>query len=304
MLFKNMKRTIKDTESFIKESNKIHGDLFDYSLVKYINSKTKVKILCQSHGEFEVSPDNHIRRESGCPYCSKNKLNNNLFIEKAKKIHGDIYNYSKLKYLKHREKVIIICPKHGEFEQTPDSHLQGSGCIYCFKKIKTSIEGFKTKSTEKHGNKYDYSMVNKIKNNTSKVTIICHNHGKFQQQVKHHINGSGCPKCSESKGELEIMSFLNENNITYEFQKKFIDCLNKKTNKHLKFDFYLPKYSICIEYDGIQHSMPVKFFGGIKKFKELQKRDEIKNDFCIKNNIKLIRIKYDELVSERLKILL
>lgn len=100
------------------------------------------------------------------------------------------------------------------------------------------------------------------------------------------------------------MSFLNENNITYEFQKKFIDCLNKKTNKHLKFDFYLPKYSICIEYDGIQHSMPVKFFGGIKKFKELQKRDEIKNDFCIKNNIKLIRIKYDELVSERLKILL
>lgn len=294
---------IKDTNSFINEAINIHGEKYNYSLSDYKKSREKIVIICKTHGEFYCTPDNHIRNKSGCPYCSNNKLNNNLFIEKAKKLHGDVYDYSKVKYLKHREKITIICSEHGEFEQTPDSHLQGSGCIYCFKNIKTSIEKFKKKSLEKHGDKYDYSMVNKIKNNSTKVTIICYNHGKFQQQIKHHMSGSGCPKCNESKGELEVMMFLKNNNIAYEFQKIFIDCLNTKTNKSLKFDFYLPKMNICIEFDGVQHYKPVKYFGGVKKFEELQRRDKIKSEYCLKNNIELIRIRYDEPIIESLKIL-
>jgi len=92
------------TKEFIEKSIKIHNDKYDYSKVNYINSKTKVLIVCKKHGDFEQNPYNHIYG-MGCPICGKEKSHNtqrydtNIFIEKAKEIHNDTYDYSKVNYI-------------------------------------------------------------------------------------------------------------------------------------------------------------------------------------------------------------
>jgi hypothetical protein len=103
--------------NFINKAKEIHGDKYDYSLVDYVNVKTKVKIICPIHGEFEKAPSNHLHKtqQQGCILCSKTNLNS--FIEKANKIHNNFYSYEKVKYIKGDDKVIITCPKHGDCEQ-------------------------------------------------------------------------------------------------------------------------------------------------------------------------------------------
>jgi len=140
----------------------------------------------------------------------------------------------------------------------------------------------------KHHNFYDYKLVNYI-NSKIKIKIICPKHGEFEQLANMHLKGQGCPICKESKGEKEIRNYLNNNNITFLPQHKFDDC--KYINK-LPFDFYLPDLNMCIEFHGQQHYEPIKWFGGQIVFDKLIKRDKIKEDYCIKNNIKLIIIPY------------
>ena len=123
-------------EAFIEKANKVHNGKYDYSEVEYKTTHEKVCIICPEHGEFWQDPANHLRG-SGCPKCKFKKLkecqikDNNWFIEKAKEIHGDKYDYSKVNYTGALNKVIIICKKHGEFEQQAESHLQGCGCPQC-----------------------------------------------------------------------------------------------------------------------------------------------------------------------------
>lgn len=130
----------KTREQFILDAQNIHGNTYDYSKVDYINTKTKVCIICPKHGEFWQTPMKHLRGQ-GCPECGKDKSSRNqgftteTFIEKAKLIHGDKYDYSKTVYNGYDVKTTIICPIHGEFEQTPDSHLQGSGCQRCARRL-------------------------------------------------------------------------------------------------------------------------------------------------------------------------
>lgn len=116
-------------------------------------------------------------------------------------------------------------------------------------------------------------------------------YGVFEQTPNHHSHGCGCPKCNESKGEKNIRKILDNKNIEYIIQYKFNDCIHIK---QLKYDFYLPKYNICIEFDGKQHYKSVKWFGGDKTLKYIQKNDKIKNEYCLKNNIRLLRIRYDD----------
>ena len=125
------------TESeFIEKANKKHNGKYDYSKVKYTNSRTKVCIICPEHGEFWQTPSNHLSGQ-GCRKCSiieghKKQSNNTIsFIQKANETHNGKYDYSKVEYKNNREKVCIICPEHGEFWQTPHSHLSGQGCPEC-----------------------------------------------------------------------------------------------------------------------------------------------------------------------------
>jgi Zn finger protein HypA/HybF involved in hydrogenase expression len=132
----------KSTNDFKMETTKIHGNKYDYSLVEYINNENKIKITCPDHGVFEQPPHNHLKGQ-GCPICSNNNLlkTRETFIQDAKSIHGDKYNYSLVIYTNNKIKVKIICPKHGEFIQRPSTHLSGSGCPTCGQnssKIETS----------------------------------------------------------------------------------------------------------------------------------------------------------------------
>ena len=122
-----------------------------------------------------------------------------------------------------------------------------------------------------------------------KVIITCKEHGDFEQSPAHHLRGQSCPICNLSKGENKIKQLLDKMNIVYNRQHTFDKCVYKRK---LQFDFYLPDYNICIEYDGIQHFKPIEFFGGIKSFEECKEKDKIKFDHCIKNNISLLKIPY------------
>lgn len=118
-------------EEFIEKAIKKHGLKYDYSLVEYVNSNTKVKIICEEHGEFSMLPSNHIIGQK-CSSCSGvKKKNSEDFIKEARIKHGDIYDYSKSEYKNNKTKLKIICKKHGEFLQTPKDHLNGNGCVYC-----------------------------------------------------------------------------------------------------------------------------------------------------------------------------
>lgn len=282
------------TEQFIIKSKLIHNDKYDYSLVNYINNRNNIIVICRIHGEFIQKANSHLNG-NGCPTCGGVKRpTTGEFISNAIKIHGNKYNYSLVNYVNSKTKVKIICSVHGEFEQTPDSHLK-SLCPYCTDRYVKPNEFIK-RSQKKHGYKYDYSLVNYI-NNRIKVKIICPVHGEFYQYPSDHTQGCGCPHCRESKGERVIRDFLITHNIFYISQHKFNDCIDKDK---LPFDFYLPKFNMCIEFDGIQHFKPKSLFGGELGFKDRQNKDNIKTAYCDKNNITLLRIRYDENIINKL----
>lgn len=143
----NKKNTLQD---FVKKSKEIHKDKYDYSLVDYKNNFTKVKIICPNHGVFEQKPINHTIQKQGCLKCSgKNTKTTEEFVSFAKSIHGDLYDYSLVKYISGNIKVEIICEKHGVFEQKPDIHTnRRHGCPKC-KKSKGELQIIKTLNENK-----------------------------------------------------------------------------------------------------------------------------------------------------------
>ena len=287
----------KNTESFIENAKKVHGNKYDYSLVDYKHSQKNIKIICPIHGVFEQKACNHLSGLN-CTKCNKfYKLTTESFIDKCNKIYNNKYDYSLANYIDSRSKIKIICPEHGVFEQCSGNHLRGFECMKCsINKRKITLNKFIEMSNEFHKNKYDYSLVEYI-NFDIKIKIICPIHGIFNQNPSNHVGGQGCPICKESRGEKRIREFLNQNKIEYICQKSFQKCKHKNV---LKFDFYLPNYNTCIEYDGRQHFYINEFFGGIDEFKKVKIRDQIKNEYCKINNIYLIRIRYDENIEEKL----
>jgi len=284
----------KTTEDFINEAIKIHGNKFDYSLVNYEYNNKNVKIVCPVHDIFEQLPASHLIG-CGCPKCMGRNKTTEEFIKEANLIHNNKYEYTKTIYLNAKSKVIIACPKHGDFLQKVNNHLNGSGCPICSGSF-LDQELFIEKAREKHGDKYNYNKTVFV-DTKQKVIITCPKHGEFKQTPNGHLRGAGCSTCKKSKGEMSISKFLIENNINYIQGHKFNDC------KHifsLSFDFYLPDYNILIEYDGEQHFRQVKYFGGEKGFQIGQKRDGIKNEYCENNKIPLIRIKYNEKIENAL----
>ena len=158
---RNGKKTkIITTESFIEEASTKHNFKYNYSEVKYINAKKKVKIDCPIHGFFWQDPYSHLRIGRGCPICNTGTpMTTDFFIKRCREIHGDIYNYDKVNYINSKTNVTITCRKHGEFEQTPDSHLnKSSRCPICANKsvsmlLSDTTENFIKKSKYIHGNK-------------------------------------------------------------------------------------------------------------------------------------------------------
>lgn len=285
-------------EDFIKISKQKHKDKYDYSSVDYINSTTKVIIICPIHGNFLQTPKNHFKG-NGCQKCCKNyKCTTNDFITKAKEVHGDKYNYSKVNYVNSSIKVIIICPIHGEFMQAPYSHLSGRNCVLCSKgrKNKYNTDDFIEKSKLKHGNKYDYSKTNYI-NCHINVNIICRIHGIFLQNPRNHIQGSGCPRCSKSKmysnKQIQWLNFISEYyNITIRHAENGGEFVLPNTNNSV--DGYCEETNTIYEFNGdLWHGNPdiydydyTTFMGVTSGY--LYEKTKIKEELIRKMGYKLI----------------
>ena len=226
--------------------------------------------------------------------------NTETFIKEAKRIFPN-YDYSQTIYVKSKQKLKIICPKHGAFWITPNSLLRGSGCSKCkFEKesklFQYTTEQFINLARNIHGNKYDYSQIKfPLKIHEEKIPIICKKHGIFYQNVHNHLKGAGCPKCKSTRGENLILKILD--NFKIKYIKEYRICIN---NKQYRVDFYLPEHNLIIEYNGIQHYIPIKCFGGLfQYFKQILRDAKIKR-YCRKNNIDLMTIKYNENVNDKL----
>lgn len=223
------------TEDFIEKANKIHNFKYEYIDINYINNKSKIKIQCKEHGEFEQRVDSHLHG-SGCPRCSK--ISNYYdFVIKANKIHNNKYKYTIFKWNSHKDKIDILCKKHGSFKQIINDHLNGSGCKKCNLHM-LSEEDFFKKVKEINKN-YDYSKT--IFKNNSKIKIICNIHGEFEQNIWDHYNGAGCPTCAHKNLNTDdiITNFNNVHNFRYDYSKTEYVSSDKKViiicKKHGEF---------------------------------------------------------------------
>ncbi len=191
------------------------GDLYDYSQVKYVNSITKVIIICARHDEFEQLPRNHIK--NGCGKCARFNTPRNKqiklecaenFKDKAIAVHGEKYTYDKTIYINTRTKSIVTCPDHGDFLITPNNHLKGMGCKKCGNIISGEskmipFEEYLVFFIDEHGYLYDYSQVHWI-NASTPINVICKIHGLFEIHPYKHKTGSGCQKCSPQHSKVSI----------------------------------------------------------------------------------------------------
>jgi hypothetical protein len=295
-----MKSVKLTTSQFIEKAKLRHGERYDYSLVDYNGAKSKVDIICHRHGLFNQTATGHLRG-GGCGKCVNNiKLTTEQFIERGRLKHGECYDYSLVKYVNKSSKVDIICQVHGVFSQRAENHLRGDRCPSCTNNKRLTKAEFIKKSVSVHGERYDYSLV-EYSNNSKKVKIICLKHGVFEQGPNNHLNGNGCPRCKESKGELSIREFLIKNEIVFVQQHRFETCRNVLP---LPFDFYLPNHKTCIEFNGRQHYVPIRCWGGDEGLKNLQICDNIKKTYCDNNKITLLTIKYTDNIIDKLKILI
>lgn len=184
---------------FISKAKQIHGNKYVYDKFVYVNARTKGIITCDVHDDFEQTPDNHLHGQ-GCLKCSLIKAGENFrsnieeFIQKARLTHGYKYNYDKFVYISCKANGIITCPEHGDFKQTPSSHLGGSGCLKCAGFLVSNLEEFVKQANQVHNNRYNYDKAAYI-NTETKCIITCPDHGDFKQTTNSHLCGHGCPKC-------------------------------------------------------------------------------------------------------------
>lgn len=278
------------TEEFIRRAKIVHSDLYDYSISEYITARHEIKIICKIHGVFEQLPRAHMKGH-GCYICSTKRINTDKFIKKAKTIHFDKFDYSLVNYVSQYTKIKLKCNDcNYEFEQYPNAHLKGQSCSQCYHQSqRIKLKDFIERSNIIHHNKYDYTKVDYV-NNSTNVVIVCPVHGDFKQTPSVHLNGGECKKCNISSKNEEIISIiLSSKNIIYHRHHSLDGCKYKHS---LPFDFYLPDYNSCIEFDGIQHFQPIEYFGGQSGFDELKIRDAIKTNYCVQNNIPLLRLDY------------
>lgn len=237
--------------SFIDKANSVHGDKYDYSRVIYTNSKHRVEIVCPEHGVFLQAPYDHVTGH-GCPMCGWRSVlvSAAAFAEEARKVHGDRYDYSRVKFVNSRQGVEIVCTTHGPFWQLPHVHISGGGCPTCSYAMRglscrNTLAGFLAKAAVVHGSKYDYSRV-VYDTSQEKVEILCPVHGSFMQRPNDHIQGKGCPSCAirYSSQEDFIAGFIESHgfNVQRRAKPEWMDGL--------ELDIFVPEVNLAIEFNG------------------------------------------------------
>jgi hypothetical protein len=293
------------TPEFIQKAEHVHSSRYDYSLVKYKSVSTKVVITCHNHGEFHQTPNSHLNG-AGCPECVKADSRNRYAKKQAEilaefiSVHGNKYDYSKVKYVNTHTKVQMLCKDHGEFLQTPNSHLRGRGCRLCsFKGISDrqfkTTDDFINKANEVHNSTYSY-IKSKYSNSYYPIVITCSTHGDFKQRPNDHLCGAGCPVCAKqvSKPEIEVGDFIESLGLDIIRNTRAVFKNSKK-----EADILIPSKKVIVEYNGsIWHSTAKN-----KNRYNIRDKTKIAND----NGYKCIHIRDDQwlhskdLVKELLK---
>jgi Zn finger protein HypA/HybF involved in hydrogenase expression len=297
-------------EEFQSRLKDNYGDKFK-TLTPYINSRVKIKVKCNDCNYEWLTLSSSLLRGRGCKKChilSKRKTNDK-FSEEFTKNYGDRYELL-YDYINANTKIKVKCKLCDNIWESKPYHLSHTKCE-C-PKCASKNRGLKNRKTHdefvnevntKFPNKYE--VIGQYIKANIKIEIkcnICSNNWNIAPYSL--LQGIGCPICNQSKGEFLISKYLIENNILYYSQHVFSECKYKNS---LRFDFYLTEYNICIEYDGIQHFKSIEYFGGEERFKSTIEIDKIKNDFCKKNKIKMIRIPYtkldniDEILNKKIK---
>ena len=196
-------KTLWTTETFIAKSREVHGAAYRYDKVVYKSNNAPVIISCLEHGDFQQRPATHMLG-GGCPKCAGvQKLTQNEFIERASSKHGGRYDYSQSEYVNQQTKLTVVCTAHGAFQITAGNHLSGKGCPRCVSNKPMTNEEFIKKAIAVHGDRFDYSAVEYVRSQ-QKVTVICKDHGPFEQTPNNHLNGMGCKKCALTSGVLKM----------------------------------------------------------------------------------------------------
>ena len=293
------------TERFITRAKLIHGNKYDYSATIYTLSRDKLKIICREHGEFEQTADNHLQGH-GCKKCvnkatgERQRLTSDEFIKNAKLVHRDKFNYSKAIYVTGKIKITIICPEHGEFEQTPNNHLASKfGCTQCgLERDRSSTDEFIETAIKIHGDRYEYSRVNYV-NSRTEVIITCKRHGDFEQQASRHLSGSGCQKCAQVGYSLSSIKWLK-----YIEKKEKVKIQHAEnggeyiiSNSNYRADGYDKENNTIYEFNGcLYHGCPKCFdkddINPVTKQsnKELYQKTLLKEDFIRSQGYTLVTI--------------
>ena len=242
-------------DTFIKKSILKHGAKYDYQKVKYKNNHTKVEIICPEHGGFFVRPSDHTSAGRGCQKCSLSKQTHSIdkFIENARRVHSNRYDYSHATYVNNGVKLKIICEHHGAFEQSPNNHLSGKGCKQC---TFNSLQDFIENALLVHKRKFDYTKV-VYKGSHEKVEIVCPLHGSFKQRADSHLRGADCPKCSNTISKKEI-AWLDYLDISQDF--RHISLYLPDRVRPLIVDAFDPTTNTVYEFYGdLWHGNPERY---------------------------------------------
>lgn len=238
------KRKSKNAKTFVRDARRVHGNKYDYSKAVYKGLGQPICVICPRHGEFWPTPGNHIRLKSRCLKCAKIESasriiekNKKAFVEKAKKVHGDAYDYREANYVGAFKPLKIRCKKHGKFTQTATNHLNGNGCEKCGRERLKNLFSFTKKefinrAKKLHGNKYSY--LGEYKNTQTPFKIRCPVHGVFYQRPNSHLKGDGCNRCSMIEVGMEKRlthrEFLHKAKKIhphYTFPQKYVTSVRK-----------------------------------------------------------------------------
>lgn len=273
------------------------------------SARVRVNMICDYCGSeydswyYAVMYSRKAYPKDACAYCAGKKSSeinrgkrSKKYIGQARKICeelGYILLTTEDEFTNVKMQIKFICPIHGEQSMMLDNFLRGHRCAKCgrqtvanllkytqdyVKECIESVNGNKWLNYGEYINSYKHNLI--IQCSCGNIFTTC-----FVNYVKAQINT--CSICShkESKGEQRIRELLDNYNITYEQEKRFDDCRDKKP---LPFDFYLPDYNLICEYDGLQHFKDVSMLD----HETTVAHDSIKNEYCKFHNIDILRIPY------------
>ena len=275
----------------------------------YEGYHTKILHKCKKDEYEWYAAPSVILKGHGCPECAilsrkqKRRKAHENYISEVAEINPNIEVIGE--YVNTHTKILHRCKIDGYDWYVEPSHvLSGNNCPVCAKISMTQKEVKKHEDYVKEVAEVNpnIEVIGEYINSHTPIIHRCKiDDYKWYSTPTNILTRGNCPKCNSSIGEYKICKYLTERNINYILQYRFDDCKNKRL---LPFDFYLPDYNVCIEFDGIQHFKPVEYFGGVESLQMTQLNDSIKTKYCKDKNIELLRIKYDQNIKEVLDMFL